>query len=50
MGEPLFAEIGWNDLVPNKAFLDTCATRMSYGLRQAADQLGAQRTLRFAPQ
>lgn len=27
--EVLFTEIGWSDLVDNKAFEDTCAIRMS---------------------
>lgn len=30
--EDLYADIGWNDLVDNKAYNDTCAIRMSYGL------------------
>ena len=29
----LFTELGWPDLVGNKAFLDTCAIRMSVALR-----------------
>ena len=29
MREHLFAELGWSDLTPNKAFLDTCAIRMN---------------------
>jgi hypothetical protein len=43
MREALFAEIGWNDLIPNKAFLDTCAIRMSYGLLQAGIELPGAR-------
>lgn len=31
--EMLFTEIGWPDLIDNKAFWDTCAIRMSYALR-----------------
>lgn len=31
--EVLFTEIGWTDLIDNKAFWDTCAIRMSYALR-----------------
>lgn len=31
--EVLFTEIGWPDLINNMAFWDTCAIRMSYGLR-----------------
>jgi len=33
--EDLYADIGWNDLVDNKAYNDTCAIRMSYGLLMA---------------
>lgn len=29
---PLYAKIGWSDVVDNPAFLDTCATRMSIAL------------------
>ena len=31
--EVLFTEIGWPDLIDNKAYWDTCAIRMSYALR-----------------
>lgn len=34
--EVLFTEIGWPDLIDNKAFWDTCAIRMSYALRLAS--------------
>lgn len=33
--ETLFTEIGWPDLIDNKAYWDTCAIRMSYALRLA---------------
>ena len=33
--EKLFREIGWQDLIPNKAYKNTCAIRMSYCLIRA---------------
>ena len=43
MRENLFAELGWSDLIPNKAFLDTCAIRMSCGLLGAGVNLPGAR-------
>ncbi len=41
--EKLFADIGWNDLVSNPAYWDTCAIRMSYGLLLAGVHLPGAR-------
>jgi hypothetical protein len=41
--EILFANIGWGDLIPNRAYLDTCAIRMSYGLLSAGVNLPGAR-------
>jgi hypothetical protein len=41
--EELFADIGWADLIGNKAYLDTCAIRMSYGLLRAGVHLPGAR-------
>ena len=41
--ETLFADLGWNDLVSNPAYLDTCAIRMSYGLLLAGVALPGAR-------
>ncbi|MGF6274458.1 hypothetical protein ABIB38_002840 [Massilia sp. UYP11] len=41
--EHLYADIGWNDLIDNKAYNDTCAIRMSYGLLMAGVSLPGAR-------
>lgn len=41
--EDLFVDIGWNDLIKNKAYDDTCAIRMSYGLLRAGMSLPGAR-------
>jgi hypothetical protein len=43
--EALFADIGWNDLVGNPAYWDTCAIRMSTGLLRAGVTLPGARML-----
>jgi hypothetical protein len=30
--EELYGEIGWNDLIDNQSYMNTCAVRMNYGL------------------
>jgi hypothetical protein len=40
---PLFADIGWTDLVNDKAYWDTCAIRMSYALLHAGVALPGAR-------
>jgi hypothetical protein len=42
--EKLLADLGWQDLIPNKAYEDTCAIRLSTGLVRAGVLLpGARR-------
>ncbi|QYG01512.1 MULTISPECIES: T6SS effector amidase Tae4 family protein [Massilia] len=41
--EDLYADIGWNDLIDNKAYNDTCAIRMSYSLLMAGVSLPGAR-------
>jgi len=41
--EELFIDIGWDDLIPNKAYIDTCAIRMGYGLLKAGVALPGAR-------
>lgn len=41
----LLAQIGWNDLIDNPAFRDTCAIRMSVGLLGAGVNLPGARML-----
>lgn len=41
--ESLFAEIGWDDLIPNPAYRDTCAIRMSDALLKAGVMLPGAR-------
>lgn len=41
--EPLFAEIGWDDLTNSEAFKDTCAIRLSIGLLRASVPLPGAR-------
>ena len=41
--EALFADIGWNDLVEDPAYWDTCAIRMSTGLLRAGVTLPGAR-------
>jgi hypothetical protein len=41
--EQLFADIGWNDLVKDPAYWDTCAIRMSVGLLRAGVTLPGAR-------
>ena len=41
--EDLLADIGWSDLIKNKAYDDTCAIRMSYGLLRAGVSLPGAR-------
>lgn len=41
--EILLTDLGWTDLIPNKAYLDTCAIRMSYGLLGAGVHLPGAR-------
>jgi hypothetical protein len=31
----LYGEIGWDDLIDNQSYMNTCAVRMSYGLLRA---------------
>lgn len=48
--EELFSDIGWNDLIGNKAYTDTCAIRMSYGLLRAGVSLpGARMKAKAGP-
>lgn len=39
----LFTDIGWDDLIANKAYLDTCAIRLSYSLLRAGVHLPGAR-------
>lgn len=41
--EELFADIGWDDLIDDKAYLNTCAIRMSYGLLRTGLRLPGAR-------
>jgi hypothetical protein len=41
--EVLFADIGWDDLIGNPAYWDTCAIRMSIGLLRAGVTLPGAR-------
>ena len=48
--EELFSDIGWNDLIGNKAYTDTCAIRMSYGpLRAGVSLPGARMKAKAGP-
>ena len=41
--EVLFNEIGWGDLIDNRAYWDTCAIRMSYALLRVGMSLSGGR-------